>query len=301
MATRVTTDTAIALVGLNSFAESLVWSPDGRFLYVGTKDKGLAAFNVEPQQWVYLVGGNDTRVHALAISPDGKTIAAGLVNDGSIRLLAADTGDLLQTIWPAHEGWPQVIAFSPTGELMASGGDDGRILLWDVATGKMIKELSKGTDWVWGLAFSPNGRILMAGFHTEYQFRVWDTKTWALANTFDGDQAADLAFSPDGSKVVTAGGGIHEANLWDVRTGKQLFNLREAPGWVWAVAYDPKGKFVASGGIGEVVILWDVATGKPAREFYTGPDFIQALAFSPDGTKLASAGLQVLLWDMTLP
>ena len=300
MATRVTTETAAIVEGINSFAVSLAWSKDGKTLFIGTKDKGLVTYDVDRAEILSFVG-NDAQVQALAASPDGKVLAAGLGNDGSIRLISIETGELLETIWPAHDNWVQVLAFSPDGEILASGGDDSRIILWDVATRKIFKELYRASDWIWGMAFSPDGRRLIAGFNAEYGFRIWNTTSWELQNTIDGDQAADLAFSPDGSKFVTAGGGIHEANLWDARTGQQLFNLREAPGWVWAVAYDPKGKYVASGGIGEVVILWDVTTGKPIRELYTGADFVQALAFSPDGTKLVSAGAQVFIWDMTQP
>ena len=162
-------------------------------------------------------------------------------------------------------------------------------------------KLNEDGDWVWGLSYSPDGRRLLAGFQTEYTFRVWNTGSWDLIGEWAGDQAADLAFSPDGRTFVTAGGGIHEANLWDSASGKQLFNLREAPGWVYAVAYDPRGEYVVSGGIGEVVIMWSVKTGQPVRELYTGPDFVQALAYSPDGSMLASAGSQVIIWNVDNP
>lgn len=301
MATRVAYDNARRMVSLGSMAEVIVWSNDGRYLYVGTHDRGLAAIDVASGRLVYEVGGQDAQIPALALSPDGETLAAGLANDGSIRLIAAATGDLLQTIWPAHTNWPEVITYSPDGRVLASGGDDGRIVIWDAASGEQLQELHQGGYGIWGMAFSPNGKLLVAGFQTEYTFQVWNTDDWSVRATFEGDQAADLAFSPDGTRIVTAGGGIHEANLWEVATGRQIFNLREAPGWVWAVSYAPDGKLVASGGIGEVVILWDTATGLPVRELYTGPDFIQALAFSPDGHTLATAGSEVLLWDMTTP
>ena len=240
-------------------------------------------------------------MQAIAVSPDGNTIAVGLGNDGSIRLVSAETGDLVQTIWPAHDDWPQVLTFSPDGQFLASGGDDGQIFIWNSQTGELIKPLFQGEHWVWSLAFSPDGENLIAGFDVESTFRVWNTDTWELKNTFVGDFAADLAFSSDSSKFVTAGGGQREANLWDVNTGERILNFREAPGWVWAVAYDPNDSFVASAGIGEVIILWDIATGEPIRELYLGGDFIQALAINPAGTKLASAGGEVWLWDLLQP
>lgn len=300
MATRVLKDSGTIVPGFEGFAVSLAWSKDGKTLFIGTKENGLFIYDVDSNQ-ITGSAGNDSQVQALAVSPDGKSLAAGLGNDGSIRFISVETGELKQTIFPAHDEWIQVLSFSPDGKLLASGGDDGKILIWDVASAKLIKELYEASDWVWGLSFSPDGNLLMAGFHTEYTFRIWDTKTWELKSTFTGDQAADLAFSPDGSKVVTAGGGIHEANIWDVKKGELLFNLGETPGWTWAVAYAPNGKYVASASIGEVIILWDVNTGKAIRELYTGADFLQTLAFSPDGTKLASGGSEVIIWNMDQP
>ncbi|MCA9998971.1 MAG: WD40 repeat domain-containing protein [Anaerolineales bacterium] len=301
MATRVFTEVATSLDVADSFALSLAWSPDGQYLYVGTKDQGLFGFDANSQELIFQSGGEGLQVQAIAMNPDGKTLAVGLGNDNSIRLVSAQTGDLLATIWPAHENWPQALAFSPDGSILASGGDDGQIFLWDGHTGDLIKRLFQGEFWVWGLAFSPNGENLIASFDAESTFRIWNIDTWELQDTLAGDFAADLAFSSDGTKIVTAGGGIHAAHLWNFPTGELLFDLREAPGWVWAVAYDPHNKFVASGGIGEVIILWDVTTGKAILELYTGPDFIQALAINPAGTKLASAGDKVWIWDLSQP
>jgi WD40 repeat protein len=241
------------------------------------------------------------QIQTLALSPNGKILAVGIAQDGSIRLVSPTNGDLLKTLYPAHTRWPQVLSFSPDGRVLASAGDDGQILLWNVATGRQIKTLYQGDYPIWGMSFSPDGKYLLAGFDTEETFRVWDTSTWELKQTFPGDLANDLAFSPDGKKFATAGGGIHEANIWDFTTGELLFNLSGLQGWVWAIAYDPNGKYVASGGIGDEVVLWDVATGRRARDLVTGSDLIETLAFSPDGTRLASGGSEIIVWNLDLP
>ncbi len=288
---------------LNSFqgtALSLAWTKDGRTLFVGTEKSGLIIYDVENKRVLANPGG-ELQIQALALSPDEKTLAVGIANDNSIRFIDPQTGDLMSTLTPTHDNWVQVLAFSPDGKVLASSGDDGQILLWDVATGQEIKQLYKGKYWIWGMAFSPDGKSLLAGFDTESTFRVWDTTTWDLQRKFEGDFAADLAFSPDGSKFATAGGGFHEANIWDFKSGNKLFKLGGLQSWVWAIAYSPDGKYVASGGIGNVVVVWDANTGYRAYELATGDDFIQTLAYSPDGTKLASGGSEVVIWDMSQP
>jgi WD40 repeat protein len=168
-----------------------------------------------------------------------------------------------------------------------------------MVAGQRLETLLEGDARVWGLAFSPDGQRLVAGTNRERKLRVWDTTTWDLIFTFEGDSATDLAFGPDNRTIITAGGGVPEANLWDIATGQQLLNLAGAPGWVWAVAFSPLGERVASAGVGEAIFLWDAATGELTGELYTGREFTQALAFSPDGTKLASASNRVWVWDMT--
>lgn len=300
MAPRTTVDSAVAVDGIDDTVLSLAWSRDGRYLFIGTESNGLAAYDVEAEVLGPFVG-NGAQVRALAASPDGQTLAAGLADDGSIRLLSTVTGYLERTIWPAHSGWVQTLAFSPDGELLASGGDDGALILWDPTTGEEVSRLLEGSGPIHGLAFTPNGASLVAAVQSEETFYVWDTSTWNLTLTVNGDQGEDLAVSPDGSMFATAGGGLHEANLWATATGALVFSLSEMPGWVWAVACDPHGSEVAAGGLGQIVVLWDTESGSPSRELYSGFNLVQALAYSPDGTMLASGGVGVLIWHLDQP
>jgi len=281
----------------------MVWSRDGNYLFIGTSKKGLAIYDVVHKKLLPLVGNNGN-FPSLAISPDGKTLGVGLANDGSIRLWSIENiypVYELQTIFPAHQGDVNVLAFSPDGNLIASGGNDGEVFVWDVKTGKMIKKLD-AEDIVLGLVFSPDGKTLIAGLSTKEEFDIWNTDTWGLQKTFPGDQAYGLAISADGSKIVSAGGGISEANLWDFKTGKLLFKLvKDTDGMALAVSYDSNGKFVALGGGGDTVFIWDVATGNSAWELNTGLDVTQAVAFSPDGTRIATGGNRVRIWSLGTP
>ncbi len=301
MATRMELETAKVIEGIDDAVLSLAWSIDGRWLYVGTDTRGLVAYDVVASR-LGQFAADGAQVQSLAVSPDGATFAAGLATDGSIRLINAQTGYLEVTIWPAHNDWVQALAFSPDSKLLASAGDDGAVILWDARTGTEKRRLLEDHGATRSLAFTPDGSILVAAPYPEETFYLWDTRNWTLKATFPGDFAEDLAISPDGTKMVTAGAGIHEANLWDISTGALVFKLRVMPGWVWAVAYSPTGNEVAAAGIGEVVVLWDTNTGEPVRELHAGPDFIQSLAYSPDGRLLASGGSNgVILWDVSSP
>lgn len=300
---KVSSNNAVLVPDIGSSAQSMVWSRDGKYLFIGTFDKGLAIYDVVNKKLFPLIG-NNASVSSLAISPNGKVLAMGLENDGSIRLLAID--DIypvyaLQTIFPAHQGNVLKLAFSPDGKSVASSGYDGNVIVWDAETGKMTKKF-KVDDIPQGLVFSPDGKTLIAGLGTKQEFYIWDTDTWGLLHTFPADQVWDLAISSDGSKMVSSGGGIHEANLWDVTTGKLLFSFKHnIEGMVVAVSYDPNGKLAASGGAGDTVYLWDTSTGYSIWELNVGLNAPWVIAFNPDGSQIATGGSRVIIWNLTKP
>jgi len=305
----IKSNNAILVPDIGSTARSLVWSRDGNYLYIGTFDKGVAIYDVVNKK-IFATVGNNTNISSLAINPDGKILAVGIANDGSVRLWAVENirPEYEVTIFPAHGDKvfsPDVLglAFSPDGKLVASCGFDGKVIVWDAATGKMIKKFDV-QDSVFEIAFSPDGKSLIAGLSVKEEFMVWDTNTWELLNTFEGDQSWDLSLSTDGSKMISAGGGIHEANLWDVKTGKLLFNFqKETDGFAEAVSYDPNGKLVALGDGYGYVFFWDTTTGELIKEFHIDAEYrsISAIAFNPNGTKIATAGAQVIIWNLDAP
>src|SRR6185437_9322153 len=113
-----------------------------------------------------------------------------------------------------------------------------------------------------------------------------------------------IAFSPDG-KILASGGADDRCRLWDVATGRQLFELA-AESSVESVAYSPDGKILATGCYDKIILLWDAASGKQLRKLSAHIGQVSSLSFSPDGKILASAeagtngvtGAKVHFWDV---
>jgi dipeptidyl aminopeptidase/acylaminoacyl peptidase len=199
------------------------------------------------------------------------------------------------------------VAFSPDGRLLASGGKDMAVRLWDLAAWKAgdelppIRTLARHTDQVFSVAFSPDGQVLASGsFDTT--IILWDVATGRELRTLTGHarEQSLLAFSPDG-RTLAAGRDDGAVNLWDVRTGQEKAPLRWHKGIVRAVAFSPDGQWLASAGQDHTVQVCEAATGRRIRTF-RGTTAFTNLAFSPDSRRLlaVSDGTSAPLrfWDL---
>jgi WD40 repeat protein len=201
-----------------------------------------------------------------------------------------------------HPSGPRTAAFSPDGRRLATGGNDGCIVLWGVGKG-LEKELSHhGQSRVKCVAFAPDGTTV-ASAHDDFTVVVWDITTGVERATLTGhtDGVMCLDFSPDGASLAT-GGGDGSIRLWDVASARTKATLCGYGRAVSSVRFSPDGLTLASGYATGVVKFWDVSAGKCRQSL--DADIrrypIHSLAFSPDGLTLASAGAgdNVKLWDV---
>ncbi len=202
------------------------------------------------------------------------------------------------------------LAFSPTGNLMASASKDNTIILWDMLAHLPLGQpLTAHTDWVYSVAFSPDGKLLASGSN-DGAILLWDVAMQrplgpplqanpvAQAHTAAVNQ---VVFSPDGKMLASAS---QDTNiiLWDVATRQPIGEpLRVVTGRVHRVAFSPDGQTLVASSGDRTLSLWDVAIQQPIGERLTvHREAAQGLAFSPDGQLLASGGGEgdLILWDM---
>jgi WD40 repeat protein len=202
----------------------------------------------------------------------------------------------------------QDVAFSADGRRLAavgysqSAGDF--LIIWDTAGWKRLDRLPLKDAYRPSLALSPDGRLAVVANGLDDATGLWDLSARRLL--WEGEAAADVAFSPDGSQFVLGYGNLQRARL-EVRDSADGTLLRELPAdgqvAISSVAYSPDGRSIATAGRGFAPVkLWDARAGWALRSFHTS-QAAQLVHFSPDGRLLIAAsgrgaGQALWIWDL---
>jgi len=184
-------------------------------LYVGSSNRRLE--RRFPSGQLVALGGWRQSIYALAVAPDGKTLAVGGGTwPQTARLMLHQDNILPKMELLGHEGVVLTVTFSPDSLTLASGSDDRTVRLWDVATGREKHVLTGHQDLIRGLAFAPDGRTLTS-VSWDGSVKVWDAQSGRERTSFTWHTGMvhAVAFAPDGMTAATAGqdGAIV---IWDV-------------------------------------------------------------------------------------
>jgi WD40 repeat protein len=114
-----------------------------------------------------------------------------------------------------HTGSVNSVAFSPDGHLLASGGDDKTVRVWDARSGECLHVLEEYPEAVMAVAFSPDGRLLAGGCWTG-ELMTWDTTSWECLREFEGSSfVVSETFSPDSQTLACGGSGCDKDGYGD--------------------------------------------------------------------------------------
>jgi WD40 repeat protein len=222
------------------------------------------------------------------------------LGDGTVRLWEVDPRATLPVL-RGHTSYVYLVAYSPDGRWIASGGWDNTLRLWDARTGEAACAPLDNGDLVKTLAFSPDGSRLVSARQDRLQ--VWEVATGRRREEIPVPAANILAvaFRPDGATLAAldVSGG---ATVFDAATGAVVARLRLGAGHdIKALAYSPDGRWLAGAGADQTTVcLFDAHTYEPSAQFPGHEGVIRAVTFSPDSRRLASCSSDhtVRLWQI---
>jgi WD40 repeat protein len=318
----------------------VAFSPDGRRLATASDDGKVRVWDVATGQTLGEPLSHPGRPRKITFSPDGQALLT-LAPDRRVRLwrlgtgqparqllpkILADialfsrdgklvlTGGASALLWDAATGQAHgpalphplstvvAAAFSPDGRTLVTASRDGKVRLWEVATGHPRGQPLSHRVPVADVAFSPDGQIVLTRDQAQV-VRRWKAATGeaVLPSLLDPRcphqsriEPWQVISSPDGRSILTCGD--HTARLWNAATGNAVGTPLRHDGPVHRAVFSPDGRLVLTAG-GRSACLWEVATGKRVRRLALARA-ANAVAFSPDGKMLATVGTgETRLWD----
>jgi cytochrome c len=228
--------------------------------------------------------GHGGPVRALAVSPDGKTALSGSFDSSAIRWSLERNA--AEQVLRFHGSAVNAVALLPDGR-MATGGEDGKIALWQPGAADPVKLFEGHTAPIVALAVSPDGKQI-ASASWDRTVRIWPVDGGApLLLEGHAQNVNGVAFMPDGKSVVSVS---HDPQIriWPLDGSAATIVTLAVP--LNSVAVAPDGEIAAGGADGKVYFY--SANGEARGIAEAAPTPIIAVAVSPDGKRVAAAGIR---------
>jgi WD40 repeat protein len=237
-------------------------------------------------------------VHAIALSPDGKTIASGS-SDGVVKLRNVDTGKVIK-ILTGHTNRICSVCWSSGGGRVVSGSWDETFRVWNVESGQTILGPIKAMDGgMNAVCYSPDANMIATGGYT--MLKIWDANTGELLKTLNAEvNVTCLAWTSDGKTLIT--GGMFNIMKFDTATWTPVVGMWKR--FINTISLSPNEHILAcaSGApLDKKVPLLNLETNQPIGTLVHNEDAVNSATFSADGKFLITSCSDghIYTWDLS--
>jgi WD40 repeat protein len=303
--------------------KGVAFTPDMKLLVSAGNDKVIRIWDWRSGNTVRTIRGAsgpgpDGKILALALSPNGRWLAAGgtfgaetatnqtTQDVNKVRLYDFQSGKLVALL-PGHTNIVLGLAFSADSTRLISGSSDATSIIWEVPSGKLLLRLHGHKDDIYAVGLLPDNQRAVTGSY-DNTVKLWDIVRGRELATLTGHRGMVRALAVSANGRLIASGTRDETGeikLWDGATGRLLRSFKNQAG-VGSLTFTPDGRQLISS-CGRyckgafLVRVWDVATGKELRAYKNHDDTVLAASISRDGRFVASAGgsnNEIHIWDL---
>ena len=280
-------------------AATAVFSPDGSLALQGHKGV-MKLWDLTSYQLIREIKKHADPIRALTFAPEDNMVLTA--TGDTFKYWNFQTGREIRSLQGESYG---PVFITPDGKGLFFATNRQTVVLQDGASGEMLKEFDKISDYRPGVALSPDGRYGL--WFRERDAFLWDLQSGEQIHTLKGhdDLVTSVAFSPD-SRFALTGQESGRLKLWEIPSGRHLrtFPTKDkghAGGTLRAMAFSSDGRYVLCGTLDAKVRLWEVNTGKLLRVMAGKTEWLNVVALSPDGTRALAGGpdMKVKMWDCT--
>ncbi|EKJ98612.1 protein containing planctomycete cytochrome C domain protein [Rhodopirellula baltica SH28] len=258
------------------------WAP----LVALAGQKQISLYHTETAELLGVLPFEEGIPQSLRFSRDGQYLIAG-GGEHSVKGIAAvysiktgervaQVGDELDTVFDAD--------VNDNMSRIALGGPQRMLRIFDATDGTQLFDIKKHTDWIYSVAYSPDGVLIASGDRSGGLF-VWEADTGRLYLDLAGHKGAIRSITwRDDSNVLASASEDGTVKLWDVNSGKAIRSINAGSGGVTAVQFDHKGQLVTAGK-DRKVRLWD-ANGKQLTETPAASEAVLEVAITHDSSQM---------------
>lgn len=190
-------------------------------------------------------------------------------------------------------------SFSNDGKLIATGGMNNKLVIWDAESGEMKMEIKGLKDIPISIVFSPDGRKLYSG-GKDNKITIWDLNDGLKVAEMKGHKGTvrSIAISPDGAKLVSASDD-EKVMVWNLKSFEMIAEVKAHKGEAKAVDFNSDGTKIISGGEDGYIREWNANSLSMLRELKAHKSLIRSVIYSPDDEFIASGGddKRINIWD----